>query len=393
MIDDTGQGSFLVRLPAIMIGGPPRSGKSYLTTQLGAALREGGIAHYVLRANPDGEGTWSHQITPSMRAPLRARARGNWSPELAARFAADVAQRHLPLLVDVGGVPSAETARIAAACTHAVLLGRPEAALDAWHNLTIDCGLELVAELRSVVDQAQTIIISTPTLRGTLNGLGPNQSGEGPCFTVLAERVAALFGAANETLRLHHLQLARAECVLDLDQPIFPLRAHARGQQWHPAELPTLLAAVPHTTSLAVYGRGPSWLYAALAAHAAQHPFELFDARLGWLAPPQVQFGDADASRLRWQLISHAVADHLQIDIVHGHLDHRQADGLPMPAVTGERGLILDGRMPIWLVCALARTYLAPPWLALYQPPLNGAVVVRSQSSALSVGQVLPLPS
>ena len=40
--------------PAVMIGGPPHSGKSVLAYSLTQALRARGVAHYVLRAYPDG---------------------------------------------------------------------------------------------------------------------------------------------------------------------------------------------------------------------------------------------------------------------------------------------------------------------------------------------------
>ena len=49
---------------AILIGGPPHSGKSVLTYSLTQTLRQQGIDHYVLRACPDGEGDWSNEAAP-----------------------------------------------------------------------------------------------------------------------------------------------------------------------------------------------------------------------------------------------------------------------------------------------------------------------------------------
>ena len=63
---------------------------------------------------------------------------------------------------------------------------------------------------------------------------------------------------------------------------------------WGPAHLPRLRELIPPAEPLALYGPGPVWLYAALAAHAAPSPFYLFDARhYGWMAPPPVIL-DAD---------------------------------------------------------------------------------------------------
>jgi len=44
------------QFPALMIGGPPHSGKSVLAYSLTQALRARQIDHYLLRACPDGEG-------------------------------------------------------------------------------------------------------------------------------------------------------------------------------------------------------------------------------------------------------------------------------------------------------------------------------------------------
>ncbi len=52
--------------PAIAIGGPPHSGKSVLAYSLSKALRARQVAHYVLRAFPDGEGDWANEADPKV---------------------------------------------------------------------------------------------------------------------------------------------------------------------------------------------------------------------------------------------------------------------------------------------------------------------------------------
>ena len=52
--------------PAVMIGGPPHSGKSVLAYSLSQALRARQVAHYVLRAFPDGEGDWANEADQAM---------------------------------------------------------------------------------------------------------------------------------------------------------------------------------------------------------------------------------------------------------------------------------------------------------------------------------------
>lgn len=57
--------------PAVLVGGPPHAGKSVLTYSLTRALRQYGIAHYVMCAAPDGEGHWSQETPEQVREIIR----------------------------------------------------------------------------------------------------------------------------------------------------------------------------------------------------------------------------------------------------------------------------------------------------------------------------------
>jgi CRISPR-associated protein Csx3 len=96
--------------PAVLIGGPPNSGKSVLTYSLSQSLRKRGVAHYVLRAAPDGEGDWFHEAEPRLARQLRIKEA--FDERWADRIMRDVQRRHLPLLVDVGGMLTLEQERI-----------------------------------------------------------------------------------------------------------------------------------------------------------------------------------------------------------------------------------------------------------------------------------------
>ena len=58
-------------LPAILIGGPPHSGKSVLSYYLSQALRRRGLLHYLLRTAPDGEGDWMQEGEAARMQALR----------------------------------------------------------------------------------------------------------------------------------------------------------------------------------------------------------------------------------------------------------------------------------------------------------------------------------
>jgi CRISPR-associated Csx3 family protein len=52
--------------------------------------------------------------------------------------------------------------------------------------------------------------------------------------------------------------------------------------------------------------------------------------------------------------------------------------------------VIQSGKLPLWLFASLAITYHGAPWLAVYQPPLGGSVVIHSVDERLPPGRWLP---
>ena len=57
----------------------------------------------------------------------------------------------------------------------------------------------------------------------------------------------------------------------------------------------------------------------------------------------------------------------------------------------GPEGVILSGRLPIWVFGGLVHMYHPRPWVATYDPRLQGGVVVQSHVKFPRVGDVIPL--
>lgn len=72
--------------------------------------------------------------------------------------------------------------------------------------------------------------------------------------------------------------------------------------------------------------------------------------------------------------------------------DPGQPEGLPLPPRLRGEGLVLNGPIPNWLLTAAARQLASGfGWLAVYQPPLGGAVVVWSRAGDRLLGYILPV--
>jgi CRISPR-associated protein Csx3 len=381
--------------PAVLIGGPPNSGKSVLTYNLTQALRERGVQHYVLRAAPDGEGDWASEAERSIvRTILVPRT---WTHAFVDHVCESLAHRPFPLIVDAGGRPTPWQEAIFDRCTHAVLLTPDESARAAWLDLANRHNLILLADLRSELHGADRVIAAQPVLKGVIAGLEWGRRIGGPAFETLVERIARLFAYDADRLRRSHLASAPVETAIDLDRLARTLGVPFSGDKavWQPHHLRHVLDYLPEATPLGLYGRGPNWLYAAVALAAHPEPFCQFDARLGWVAPPTLRLGvvpiDAPVQVHPQPRRGHA---HLAFRITKAYLDYAEAGGLVASPAPPGQGVVLSGKLPLWLYTALALTYASRvPWLAVYQPQCGDeAVVVSSRSPGFSVGDRVVSP-
>src|SRR5579883_1534201 len=204
-------------LPAILIGGPPHAGKSVLFHSLAKALHEREIPHHAVRACPDGDGDWFHEIDRTQADNLRIK--GKWNDDFVMRTCVDISRRLLPTLVDMGGQPVEQQIEIVRQCTHTLLLlhDEDEASKTFWLKLTETNGLLPLAQISSKQMGTETIDADESVLHGTLVGLERGTLAHGPLFDLLVERIAALFGSYSLTeLERTHLTNAPTELVIHL---------------------------------------------------------------------------------------------------------------------------------------------------------------------------------
>ncbi len=384
-------------LPAVLLGGPPHAGKSVLLYNLTHALQERGVRHHAMRACPDGEGNWSQEGDPETVS--KVRIKGYWSSEFIKRISFNLEHRCLPFLVDMGGRPQAAELPLLRQCTHSVLLLRADKPdyTQLWRHMGIEANLLPLAELTSQQNGTSTITSHSTLLTGTITGLErqANTVREDPVFMGLVKRIAALFNsyAPHNLERTAHEQ-APTE-LIDL-----PTELHTYTTTsiwWEPEMLVPFLERIPEQTSLSIHGKGPNWLYAALASHAGRQPLYLFDPKLpfGWVQPVRVFFGSEQSPEVRIEQHSHADVTVLSITFPLKRLEYLQPDPLAFPPVPSEKGLIIDGPLPFWLTTALVRLYkeAGVAWIALYYPQRNRAVVAYSRVETHRLGEFVSLPA
>lgn len=135
---------------AILIGGPPDSGKSLLSNALRQAVakRHPSSRIFLHRANWDGQGNWSYESPDSDltdQLVLGFDAKLHWHPEAAklvpryfqnqAAAVQNLRKVRDLVFVDVGGVPQPEKQSVVEACSHYLIISRDPKAVADWHQL------------------------------------------------------------------------------------------------------------------------------------------------------------------------------------------------------------------------------------------------------------------
>ncbi len=176
--------------PALIIVGPPDSGKSVLSHGLFQALLPEYPDIYLQRAHWDGEGNYVLELgieaTDAEIEAFKLRNKG----ALTERFFPYHAQAILQLrqqkslvIVDVGGMVQPEKLPILEACTHYLIISSKPEAVDAWHEFCHNRGnLTPVAVIHSTLAQIEEVhkkepyleITSGPWVRGQVKSISKN---------------------------------------------------------------------------------------------------------------------------------------------------------------------------------------------------------------------------
>src|SRR5260221_263801 len=162
----------------------------------------------------------------------------------------------------MGGRPRDWQNCILLRCTHSLLLLRSDDEESArfWRHLVASSGLLSLAQIYSDQHGSSKITVDVPVIQGTITELKRGTLAHGPVFEALVERIAALFSSYSlPELERAKLDMAPADWVVNLD-PLLE-RLDPLAKEWKPEMLRQLATELPTYTSLAIYGRGPGWLY------------------------------------------------------------------------------------------------------------------------------------
>jgi CRISPR-associated protein Csx3 len=161
--------------PALIVVGPPDSGKSVFSHALFQSLLAETPDIYLQRAHWDGEGNYLLELDPETSQEkieaFKMRDRGSLSAEFFpyhSQVILKLRRQKSLVIVDVGGMVQPEKLPILEACTHYLIITSQPEAVDSWHQFCRDRGnLKPIGVINSVLHTVETIHQQQPYLQIT----------------------------------------------------------------------------------------------------------------------------------------------------------------------------------------------------------------------------------
>lgn len=384
----------------VIVCGPKHSGKSVFVANLKELLPRNG--YFVFRAQVDGEGTWSNKCDQELAQKIRHKGKFD---ETFMHYVLDGLKnvdQHIPLtLVDVGGIRSPENREIFKVCDYFIVVSSNEEETKEWMKFGIELGLKPLAVLKSELNGAETIESCEVPIRGIVSNLerGTYQLGSkllgciatelikmietrkekkseernmnGNAVTITVDELANQLGKAKEKRTLPNGK--------DVEQVIW------RGEDIVKVdEILRTMSANPGAYVL----DGPAPAFLGVAFVHGLHPqgVSLNDPRLGPVGiAGRKPEGAGIGKNLKFSVKENGEFSFVEFEVVGGTFDVADLDGVRPPVVNTQKGVVISGRGPNWLVSSLAMGYHTARWVALWQPG-SGATVAMTHHPSRKLG-------
>ena len=158
--------------PALLVVGPPDSGKSVFSHRLFSTLLKDYPDIYLQRAHWDGEGNWILELPPEAtdkeREAFKLANKGNLTDRFfpyQGQAIVSLRQQKSLVIVDAGGMVQPEKQAILEACTHYLIISSEPRAVAPWRDFCERQGeLQPVAVIHSTLEQTYEVLRHEPFL-------------------------------------------------------------------------------------------------------------------------------------------------------------------------------------------------------------------------------------
>lgn len=356
----------------IIFCGPPHSGKSVFIANLIDKLPSD--AYTIIRACPDGEGTWSNNKNQNETTIVRKKGKFTKSFIDDACQAIDN-QINKIVLVDVGGVMSKENEQVFGHCDSFVVLSSDEEKKKEWLEFGQRLGLECVGCLDSSLEGKEEVYSREPFFQGKIVGLERGELLENSL--IIKGIVSDIVKKSKYVEHSNEKQEKFTGTMIDDTELGFELGygkeiltedgIPIKQVRWQEKAIPEIYEAVKQKVNsdvpVRINGIRANFALVAICKSAkAQGATDIntYDIRTKQYIPirqiPKKR-GLKQTEGLAYNLLENKDNVFMDIDITKENYSLEDYQKCILPQLKEGKNLYLSGRMPLWLLASISNSY------------------------------------
>ena len=356
----------------VVFCGPPHSGKSVFIANLIDKLPTD--AYTIIRACPDGEGTWSNNKNQEETSAVRKKGK------FTKTFIDDVCnaidnQTNKIVLVDVGGVMSKENEQIFKHCDSFVILSSDEKKKEEWLEFGQKLGLECIGCLDSSLEGQEEIYTKKPYFQGKVVGMERGKILED--FPVIKGLASDIIQKSKYTEKIETSNKDYEGTMIDDTELGFELGygkevlledgIPIKKVRWQEKAIPQIYQTIQEKVSVdspvRINGIRANFILCAICKASKEQgvkDISTYDIRSKQYIPirdlPKKK-GLKQSEGLVYHLIENKENIFMDIDITTEQYSLEDYQQCILPQIKEDKNLYLSGRMPLWLLASISSSY------------------------------------
>lgn len=356
----------------VVFCGPPHSGKSVFIANLIDKLPTD--AYTIIRACPDGEGTWSNNKNQEETSAVRKKGK------FTKTFIDDVCnaidnQTNKIVLVDVGGVMSKENEQIFKHCDSFVILSSDEKKKEEWLEFGQKLGLECIGCLDSSLEGQEEIYTKKPYFQGKVVGMERGKILED--FPVIKGLASDIIQKSKYTEKIETSNKDYEGTIIDDTELGFELGygkevlledgIPIKKVRWQEKAIPQIYQTIQEKVSVdspvRINGIRANFILCAICKASKEQgvkDISTYDIRSKQYIPirdlPKKK-GLKQSEGLVYHLIENKENIFMDIDITTEQYSLEDYQQCILPQIKEDKNLYLSGRMPLWLLASISSSY------------------------------------